>query len=131
MPADEERDGERRGDRAEGDRVGRPADDEHEDQPDVVGLPDRAHRVVGVLAQRPVALAAAAEQLPEAGAEVGAAEHRVGGQAEADQDRRADLSEHRSATARGRATLHRRAREAAQQPGDGDGERRVDDASVA
>ena len=77
---------ERRGDRAERRRVGRPADDEHEDQPDVVGLPDRPHRVVRMLAQRTVALAPTAEQLPEARPEVRAGEHRVRRQADQHQD---------------------------------------------
>ena len=84
--ADEERNRERRGDRPEGHRVGRPADDEHEDQPDVVGLPDRAHRVMRVLAQLPVAFTAAAQQLPEAGAEIGAAQDRVGSQSDEHED---------------------------------------------
>ena len=94
-PRDEERDGERRGDRAEGRRIGRPADHEHEDQPDVVGLPDGAHGVVGVLAQRLVALAAAAQQLPEARAEVGAAQHCVRGQSDEHQDDRELGESHR------------------------------------
>ena len=49
---------ERRHDRGEGGRVAGPADDEHEDQPDVVRLPDRPHRVVGVVARLAVAVVA-------------------------------------------------------------------------
>ena len=53
-----ERDEERREDRLERRREPRPEDDEHEDQPDVVGLPDRADRPVDQLARAPAALAA-------------------------------------------------------------------------
>ncbi len=74
---DEERDGERRGDRAECGRVGGPDDGEDEDQPDVVGLPDRRHRVMGVVADLVGSLALAGDELPEAGTEVGAPEHGV------------------------------------------------------
>jgi hypothetical protein len=74
---DEEGNGERRRDRAEGGWVGGPDDCEDEDQPDVVGLPDRRHRVMGVLADLVGPLALACDELPEAGAEVGAAEHGV------------------------------------------------------
>ena len=70
---DEERDRERRGDRAERDRVGGPDDGQHEDEPDVVRLPDRPHRVVRVVADRVGVGAFPAVQLPEAGAEVGPA----------------------------------------------------------
>ena len=59
-----------------------PHHDQHEDQPDVVGLPDRADRV---LDQRPLLRAApgpAGHQVPEPGAEVGPAEQRVGGHAD-------------------------------------------------
>ena len=82
----------------------------------MVGLPDRAHGVVGVLAQRAVALAAAAEQLPEAGAEVGAGEHGVGREPDEHEDD-GSLSQltSRLSVARLRQ-LERRAREAAQQP---------------
>ena len=48
-----------------------------EDQPDVVRLPDRADRPVDQLARPAAALAAAGEQAPETGAEVGAAEDGV------------------------------------------------------
>ena len=59
----------------------------HEDQPDVVGLPHRADRVVddrraGV---RPRSAPPAIE-VPEPGAEVGAAEDRVGGDADEQDD---------------------------------------------
>ena len=72
---DEQRDRECRGDRPERARVGGPEDGQHEDQPDVIGLPDRRHRMVGVLADALPVLAAPGEELPEAGTEVGAGEH--------------------------------------------------------
>ena len=59
------------------DRERGPEHDQHEDQPDVVGLPDGADRPVDQRARSLAALAAAGDQRPEAGAEVGAAEHRV------------------------------------------------------
>ena len=62
-------------------RVRGPAHDEHEDQPHVVGLPDRAHRVVGEVAHRR-RRAGPGQQVPEARAEVGAAQHHVGGEAD-------------------------------------------------
>src|SRR5256884_8084180 len=74
---DEERDRERRRDRAEGGRVGGPDDGEDEDQPDVVGLPDGRHRMMGLVANLVGLLASARDELPEAGAEGGAAEHGV------------------------------------------------------
>ena len=43
---EEQRDRERRGDRAERAREAGPEDDQDEDQPDVVGLPDRCHRAL-------------------------------------------------------------------------------------
>ena len=59
-----------------------PEHHEHEDQPDVVGLPDRADRPVDQLARAPAAVAAAGDQAPEPGAEVRAAEHGVRGHAD-------------------------------------------------
>jgi hypothetical protein len=76
-PGDEERDRERRGDRAERGRVSRPHDGEHEDQPDVVGLPDGRHARVGVIADLLRTLAASSGELPEAGAEIGARKHGI------------------------------------------------------
>ena len=97
---DEQRHGERGHDRAEGDRIGGPADDEDEDQPDVIRLPDGAHRVPCMVARRRRTRASTAgEQDPEAGAEVRTREHGVSGEADEDQDDR-DLSEHASAPAR-------------------------------
>ena len=46
---DEQRNRQRRADRAEHDRIGRPHDGEHKDQPHVVGLPHRRHRVVSMV----------------------------------------------------------------------------------
>ena len=63
-----------------------PEDDEREDQPDVVGLPDRPDRVVDDGARTLAALGAAGGEVPEAGAEVGAAEHRVGDDADEQHD---------------------------------------------
>jgi hypothetical protein len=50
-----------------------------EDQPDVVGLPDRRQRLLDELALRAGA-PAEGEQIPEAAAEIGAAGERVDGQ---------------------------------------------------
>jgi hypothetical protein len=66
---EEERDRERRGDRSERRRVGSPEDGEHEDQPDVVGLLHRGHRMVRVFAGLLAAPPATGEELPEACAE--------------------------------------------------------------
>ena len=74
---DEQRHRQRRGDRPERPRIGGPEHGQHEDQPHVVGLPDRRHRLVGVLADPLGVLAAARGQLPEPGAEVGPGQHRV------------------------------------------------------
>ena len=60
-------------------REARPGDDEDEDQPDVVGLPHRRHRVVH---QRPwpgPRVPVPGDQVPDAGAEVGAAAAGVRG----------------------------------------------------
>ena len=70
--AEEERDEERREYRAERQREGGPEDHEHEDQPDVVRLPDRRHRALDHAAHAPAALGPAGGEVPEAGAEVGA-----------------------------------------------------------
>ena len=76
----------RREDRLERRREAGPEHDEHEDQPDVVGLPHGADRPVDQLARPPAALAAAGEQAPEAGAEVGAAEDGVDRHADPEHD---------------------------------------------
>ena len=73
---DRERHEQRERDRRVGLGEARPQHDEAEDQPDVVGLPHRADRVVDHLAGPLAALGAAGDQVPEAGAEVGAAEDR-------------------------------------------------------
>ena len=75
-------------DRSEGGRIGGPDDGEHEDQPDMVGLPDRRHRRMRVLADRLRLPAPAGGELPEAGAEVGATEHGVEGQPDQREDQR-------------------------------------------
>ena len=54
-----------------------PQDGDHQDQPHVVGLPHGCHCVVAEVADPLAPFAAAAHQLPEAGAEVGAGQHRV------------------------------------------------------
>src|SRR5207244_10343928 len=87
-----QRDRQRRRDRGERGRVSGPADDEDEDQPDVIRLPYRAHGVMGVLPNRPTTLTRAPSELPEPGAEVGPAEHRIGREPEEHQDER-DVSE--------------------------------------
>ena len=71
---DEQDDGECRGDRAERLRVGGPEHRQDEDQPHVVGLPNRSHRMVSELPHPIAALAASSEQLPKPGAEVAARE---------------------------------------------------------
>ena len=68
----------------------------------MVRFPDRAHRPVGVLAQRRAMLAARAE-LPDGGAEVGAAEHGVGGEADEHEQERRLGERHRRSSACGRA----------------------------
>jgi hypothetical protein len=50
---------------------------EDEDEPHVVGFPDRAERVLDQTAAGHGTVATAGEQVPEAAAEVGAAEQRV------------------------------------------------------
>ena len=67
-----------------------PQHDEAEDQPDVVGLPHRPDRVRDDARGPRTALGAAGDEVPEAGAEVGAAEERVGGDAD-HQDHRDDV----------------------------------------
>ena len=52
-----------------------PEHDEHEDQPDVVGLPHRPDRAVDQRARAGPASPPPGDEVPEAGAEVGAAEH--------------------------------------------------------
>src|SRR5215207_1390363 len=95
----EQRHVERREDRAERARISGPDDDEHEDQPDVVRLPHRAHGVVGVIAQRPPPLTRQ-QHVPEPRAEVGAAQHHVRRHAD-ERDQQRQLSEpHRPRPAR-------------------------------
>jgi hypothetical protein len=81
----EERHRQRREDRGEDLGIRRPADHQHEDEPDVVCLPDRAHRSVRVLAEG-AALLAARRELPESRAEICTAEDGVGSQADEHQD---------------------------------------------
>ena len=107
---------------AERDRIGGPADHEHEDQPHVVRLPDRAHRMEGVLAQLAPVRAAPAEEEPEPRAEVGAAEHGVGGEADEASGRAAT-----SARLIAGLLLERRARQAPQDPGRGGDQPGVDE----
>ena len=64
-------------DRAEGLGEGGPEDDEDEDQPDVVGLPDGGQRALDRHPRPFALLGVAGEEVPEAAAEVGAAEDRV------------------------------------------------------
>ena len=94
---EEERDVERLHDRRERRREAGPHDDEDEDQPDVVRLPDRAHRALDHPADPRAPLGAARGEVPEAGAEVGAAEDGVRGEAD-DQDGCAELGEHQGST---------------------------------
>ena len=65
--------------RGEGVRERGPEDDQVEDQPDVVGLPDRGDRLVDQRARGPAPPVAAGQQVPQAAAEVGPAQHRVQG----------------------------------------------------
>ena len=81
-----ERDEQRQRDRGVGLGEAGPQHDEDEDQPDVVGLPDRSDRVVDDLAGTLAAVGAAGDEVPEPGAEVGAAEHGVGGDGEEQHD---------------------------------------------
>src|SRR5262249_30312458 len=64
-----------------------PQDDEDKDQPDVVRFPDRADGVVHDGAGLGAAFGVAGEEVPEPGAEVGAAEERVSRDAEHEDDR--------------------------------------------
>ena len=83
---DEQRDGQGRHDGAERDRVTRPGHGQHEDQPDVVGLPDWPDRVPGMVTGRGrVRLPAAGQQRPQARAEVGSGQHGVGGDPDQDE----------------------------------------------
>ena len=88
---DPERGERERHEQGEGDRLvglgeAGPQHDEAEDQPHVVGLPDRGDGVVDVLAGAFAALGAAGDEVPEPGAEVGAAEHGVGGDGDEQHD---------------------------------------------
>ena len=78
----ERRDGEGHEQRERDRRVGlgeaRPEHHEAEDQPHVVGLPHGPDRVVDHPAGTITAVGAAGDEVPEPGAEVGAAEDRVG-----------------------------------------------------
>ena len=74
---------ERRRDRGEHPRVRRPADNENEDQPDVIRLPDRANRVARVVAKR--AVAARGRDHPDAGPKVRAGQDHVGREADEDE----------------------------------------------
>ena len=56
-----------------------PEDDQVEDQPDVVGLPDGGDRLVDQGARRPAAGGGAGQQVPQAAAEVGPAQDGVQG----------------------------------------------------
>ena len=90
-----------------------PQHDEDEDQPDVVGLPHRSDGVVDHLPRARPALGAAGDEVPEAGAEVGAAEHGVGrdGEEQHDGDRRAHarVTSSSGSAAAGAGPLGRRA----------------------
>src|SRR4051812_28987496 len=66
-------------DRAEGRGEGGPEDDEDEDQPDVVRLPDGGERALDRVPRPLAALGSPRDEVPEAAAEVGAAEERVEG----------------------------------------------------
>ncbi len=68
---------ERRHDWRERRRERGPQHDQHEDQPDVVRLPHRRDRLLDQRARRPSPLVAPGDEVPEAGAEVGAREQRV------------------------------------------------------
>ena len=104
-----------------------PADDQHEDQPDVVRLPDRAHRVVGVLAHRALAPRRPPSSCQKPGAEVGAAEHGVGGEPERASGRSGTLSELPSAPMRLVGGSSGTRAEPPQDPDDGADEAEVDD----
>ena len=71
---EEQRHRQRRADSTDRHRVRRPGHGEHEDQPDVVGLPDRGQSVVRMVAQPLGRRSAAGRHLPHPGAEVGATE---------------------------------------------------------
>ena len=103
---DEERDRERRADRAERARVGGPDDGEHEDQPDVVRFPDGTHRAVGVVADRSGVGAVPRGQLPPAGAEVGSCKHGVRGEPDQreEQGKLVEMHDHASLAAVGTTT---------------------------
>jgi pyruvate dehydrogenase (quinone) len=70
---------ERGHDRGECVRERGPEDDQVEDEPDVVGFPDRCDRLVDQAARRPAASGGASQQVPQAAAEVGPAQDGVQG----------------------------------------------------
>ena len=73
--------------------------DDHEDQPHVVGLPHRGHRVVRVLADARRVATAPRGELPRAGAEVGAREDGVQRQPDEREDQRQLVQVHLQAPA--------------------------------
>ena len=85
--SDRQRDEQRERDRRERLGEGGPQHDETEDQPDVVRLPHRADGVADHRARHLPALGAARGEVPEPGAEVGAAEQRVRGDPHHEDDR--------------------------------------------
>ena len=74
--------------------TGGPDDGDHENQPDVVCLPDRAHRAVGVVADRVGIRPFPRGELPPAGAEVGSREHGVEGQSDEREQQRQVVEMH-------------------------------------
>ncbi len=78
-----------------------PEHDEHEDQPDVVGLPHGPDRPVDELARAPAAVAATGDEAPEAGAEVRAAEDGIRRHADPQHDGHGVGGAHRGASADG------------------------------
>ena len=93
---DRQRDEQRQRDR--GVRLGEPGPQQHEaeDQPHVVALPDGADRVVDHLARPLAAGRSSGDQIPEPGAEVGAAEDRV--QHDGEQQQHGDGGAHGTGT---------------------------------
>ena len=81
IPADGEPQRQRDSGHHRGERVreGGPEDDQREDEPDVVGLPHRRDRLIDQIAWRSPAPVAAGQQIPQAAAEVGAAQDGVEG----------------------------------------------------
>ena len=98
----DERDRERRRDRAEGGGVGRPHHGEHEDQPHVVGLPHRRHDVMREVADAPPLPGLWGGDLPDGGAEVGAGQHDVARQSDEDEDQRHGRERHAITSGAGR-----------------------------